>query len=63
MALKEGYIEIDGKPMLVTVLQTIYCHDAPVTRIVTDGTTIWETHDPILPEASYFENTWIPMSN
>lgn len=55
---QQGYIEIDGKPTFVTVLQTYYCHNIPVTRIVTDGTSIWETHEPLVPDLGYFCGGW-----
>lgn len=59
--MKEGYIRIDGKPIRVKVLKEYYCHGAVVTRHVTDGKTIWETHEPLYPDLSYFYGIWVPQ--
>lgn len=52
--MEQGYIEIDGKYIYVTTIAKFYCHGAVVTRHVTDGKTIWETHDRLVPDLSWF---------
>ena len=51
---EQGYLDVDGTPIWVKVIKTYYCHGSPVTRIVTDGKTIWETHDMLYPDLSFF---------
>lgn len=59
--MKEGYILINGKPTLVKVLKEYTCHGEVVTRHVTDGKTIWETHEALMPDLSFFYGTFVPQ--
>lgn len=56
-----GYVEIYGRPVPVQITKVFYCHDEPVTWIVTDGETIWETHQRPYPDLSVFCGGFIPM--
>ena len=47
----------------VTVLKTLYCHDAPVTYIVSDGRSIYEFHGTLYHEDPGSQcDWWIPMN-
>ena len=59
--MKEGYILIDGKPTFVKVLKEYTCHGAVVTRHVTDGKTIWETHESLMPDPYCFYYNFVPQ--
>ena len=59
--MEQGYIEIDGKIVFVTTIAKFYCHGEVVTRHVTDGKTIWETHEALMPDLSYFYGTFVPQ--
>ena len=59
--MKHGYILINDQPMYVTVLEEFYCHGAVVMRHVTDGKTIWETHERLYPSLTCFYDYFIPQ--
>jgi len=59
--MEQGYIKIDEKITFVTTIAKFYCHGAVVTRHVTDGKTIWETHERLAPDPSYFYCCFVPQ--
>ena len=59
--MEQGYIEIDNKIVFVTTIAKFYCHGEVVTRHVTDGKTIWETHERLMPDPTCFYSGFVPQ--
>jgi len=53
----------DKRATQVTVLKTLYCHNAPVTYIVSDGCSIYEFHGTLYYEDPGLMCDWfVPMN-
>lgn len=59
--MEQGYIKIDGEIIFVTTIAKFYCHGDVVVRHVTDGKTIWETHDRLMPDLFCFYGYFVPQ--